>query len=414
MATAPHSFWTNALRTHFSGDREFDTYAHQTSLAEADHKTDYLLIDPDQPCSAKQIFDRLRWGGQALWIDPDPIGIEEVLRDLEEYEEFVVERNLEAVETEQGQAWCFALRKVRLDWGDDHDYRFTFEVELVWDEDARQYHVRKSVPEEDLLLQRIQQLHPELDEAKLKQRAEWLGQSFLPIILRREARTMKALREALPETWQGRVPQVFHVEKLEGGRAESVTMQWLRNGPSGKPRGHLAFVRQIADLLSHIHAAGFLHLDLRPDNTVLMPEGVGFVDFGSAYRTNEQKANSEAVTKIYRQVAQGSEVQKKLGQLIEQKLVTNPVLCKAHGQMHEGVDLFSLALQLNHPLVNPAFEGLVDYDPDSPETKALCELSDRILKPDPHLAPPIGSVAEVCVRLDQIAHQVAHDHAPAS
>jgi tRNA A-37 threonylcarbamoyl transferase component Bud32 len=405
MTRSPMASSILSLLELLRGEKEFVAHAHRVYGDGELSRTDYLLVDSAQPCTVHEAFKSLRWGGQVVWVEPNPVLAEEALRQFEAYDEFVIEQNLEQFETDDGLLWWFSVRKVSLEWGDDHDNRFTFDLELVWLEKPGTYAVRKSVPDESVLVERIRQRHPGLDDEAVEVRSEWLAESFLPILLRREARTLRALRAALPKKWRSRVPKIYDVEREAGGRAQSITMSWLRNAVGEEPLTHLEFAQQAAELLKHVHAAGVLHLDLRPDNTVVTRKGVGFIDFGSAYRQRDKARNPEALAKIYEQVAQGSEVQKKMGRMLEQDRVTNPTIVAAKDALDAAVDLFSLALQLNNPLANPAFETLVTYDPQSEISEALHQLSDEILCPDSAEGASIQSVADVCERLNQFQSQ---------
>lgn len=100
---------------------------------------------------------------------------------------------------------------------------------------------------------------------------------------RREARTMAFLKH----------PNVARVYDLsEEPNAPWAVLEYVR-GPSLKQvvaeEGPLAVTRvadilaQIADALGHLHARGLVHLDVKPQNLLLSPEGVvKLIDFGLA------------------------------------------------------------------------------------------------------------------------------------
>src|SRR5581483_4355134 len=88
-----------------------------------------------------------------------------------------------------------------------------------------------------------------------------------------------------------RVPHLIDMEKDDRGFVRRLRMNWLRNG--GEPLAHMEFARQSADLLR------IIHLDLRLDNFVVTPHGVGFVDFGSAVRDNEDLSRNPLLQSLF-------------------------------------------------------------------------------------------------------------------
>jgi hypothetical protein len=74
--------------------------------------------------------------------------------------------------------------------------------------------------------------------------------------------------------------------------------------------------------------------------------------------------------------------------------VTSNVLKGAQGRVDKAVDLFYLAVQINNPVQNPEFEGLVHFDADSPESHALAAVTSEVLKPADPVHPPIASASE--------------------
>lgn len=85
------------------------------------------------------------------------------------------------------------------------------------------------------------------------------------------------------------VPRAVISGRLDDGRAYLITE--LLDGPSladrmcdGEPYAgdSVALVAALADTLTHVHAAGWLHRDLKPDNIVLTEAGPVLTDFGAA------------------------------------------------------------------------------------------------------------------------------------
>jgi serine/threonine protein kinase len=168
-------------------------------------------------------------------------------------------------------------------------------------------------------------------------------------------------------------------------------MNWLRaSAPGGRVLSQLEFARQAADLLHVIHEkVGIIHLDLRLDNFVITQQGVGFVDFGSAVRVGENIQGNPLLATIFEELMRTSQIQRMLEKMTLNGAVTSPILNDAYGKVDKAVDLFYLAVQINSPLSNPDFRGLISFDPDSEEATALAHVTNEVLKPadpsNPHI-----------------------------
>ena len=99
------------------------------------------------------------------------------------------------------------------------------------------------------------------------------------------------------------------------------------------------------------------------DNFVITPEGVGFVDFGSAVRTDEDLRQNPLLASIFDELMKTSQIQRMLEQMTRSGHVTSETLCRGKGKVDKAVDVFYLALQVKRPQSNPDLYGLVEYDP---------------------------------------------------
>ena len=157
-------------------------------------------------------------------------------------------------------------------------------------------------------------------------------------------------------------------------------MNWLRTG--GPRLSQIEFARQSAHLLAVLHnLAGVMHLDLRLDNFVLTPRGVGFVDFGSSARIGEDLGQSPMLTSLFGEMMRTSKIQRMLGRMLDNGQVTNRSFTCVHQKADPAIDTFYLALQINKPAHNPQFAHLIDYDPDSVEARAVSTLTASVLRP---------------------------------
>ena len=110
---------------------------------------------------------------------------------------------------------------------------------------------------------------------------------------------LKILERDLPKEFRDRVPRVLDLEQDGRGYVHRMWMTWLRQG-STAPLSQLEFSRQAAELLNVVHdTVGIIHLDLRLDNFVITPQGVCFVDFGSAVRVSENIHGNPMLSTIF-------------------------------------------------------------------------------------------------------------------
>ncbi len=149
---------------------------------------------------------------------------------------------------------------------------------------------------------------------------------------------------------------------------------------------------------------GVIHLDLRLDNMVITEGGVGFVDFGSAVRQGEDIQGNPLLSTIFDELMRTSQIQRLLEKMTTTGEVTSSILNSAHGKVDKAVDLFYLAMQINSPLGNPDFAGLVRMDPASVEAAALARITQEVLKPKHPDRPTIQTAGDLLKSINRIGH----------
>lgn len=240
-----------------------------------------------------------------------------------------------------GKDSWFAARKMQLIQPGEVSDHFTYQVELVPVKKATHgYVVSNRVPTYDELVRRLRQKFPGAEPADLQKRAHKLVDHIFPTFLIRESAFLQLLQRDLPSPFKDRVPRALEVEKDSRGFVRRLMMNWLRIG--GKPLSQLEFARQIAELLSILHdKARVMHLDLCLDNFVITERGVGFVDFGSAVRLEDENLNrSPMLNTLFEEMMRTSQIQRMLGTMLEKKLITNNVICDVHQKVDKTVDTF--------------------------------------------------------------------------
>src|SRR5688572_14986674 len=79
------------VRGAFEGDAEFDRYSYNTSETNPTGLLDYLFAAEDEPHDPDEVFGRLRWGGQFVYVSRDRREVQR-LPDLFERQGFVTAR----------------------------------------------------------------------------------------------------------------------------------------------------------------------------------------------------------------------------------------------------------------------------------------------------------------------------------
>ncbi|MEM9418729.1 MAG: phosphotransferase [Planctomycetota bacterium] len=362
----------------------------RSSDAEHDGMVDIRLAGPGEPKQPDEVFERLRWGGLFACVDPNPERVGKVMQAYDSKNGFVLEQSFNElwggplglrIPGVTPRAYSFVARKTHLVPPGQVTDRFTFDVKLAEDDSQDSgFCVRKQVPTIDSLCRRLSCKYPDMDLIDIRVRAEKLVNEIFPIFLTREAKALDKLQRTLPEPFRLRVPRPLRIVKNDKGFVTRLDMNWLRNG--GQPITQIEFARQSLELLAVLHdQAKIMHLDLRPDNLVITPDGVGFIDFGSSAQVGEDLESSPVLHELFEQMMRTSQIQRVLGHMIENGEITNEALAAVRGKVDRSVDTFYLALQINHPHTNPEFEHLIDYQPMGESAKALETLTASILKP---------------------------------
>ncbi len=352
----------------------------------------YLFATPDEPHEPEDVFPRLRWGGQLVFVSLDGRRTRDLARRYAA-QGFALEAGPAHLRCGRlpffsPRLHYFVARKVRLVPPGQDTERFTYDVRLEPPADgSRRSVVCKSVPEFESVLTRLRRRFPNVAPALLERRARKFVERIFPTFLTREAGTLMLLQDSLPSPYCLRVPRVIDVERDAHGLVRRLRMNWLRN--SGPALTQLEFARQGADLLRVIHDVGhIIHLDLRLDNFVITEDGVGFVDFGSAVRDDEDLSGNPLLGTLFEDLMRTSQIQRMLERMTASGAVTSEILKRGCHKVDKAVDCFFLAVQFNSPHANSELAGLIEYDPRGEEARALMNLTRLVLRP-PDPARPI-------------------------
>jgi hypothetical protein len=392
-----------------------DRQVGRTSDSDEDGMLDLRLAGPGDPKGIEEAFDRLRWGGLFACVDPSAERVGQVMQRFDNANGFVIEQTFDElwggpaglrIPGITPRAYFFTARKVKLSRPGQTTQRFTFDVRLR--PDAREpagYCVRKKVPRVEDLACRLRQQTPDLKPEWAEARARKLIHEVFPVFLTRETRVLESLQKSLPDPLRRRVPKPLRIKRNAEGFVTCLDMRWLRNG--GGPITQLQFARQAAELLDALHTRSqIMHLDLRPDNMVITPDGVGFVDFGSAAQIDEDLCGHPVLGPLFDQMMQTSQVQKDLGAMIRDGRVTCDSLAKLHGRADRGVDTFYLSLQINQPRANPELRRLIDHQPLGEVAKQLETLTASILRPKNPGRPGCKTAADLLRGIDRIQRRL--------
>jgi hypothetical protein len=406
---------TAVMRRVFAEDQEFARAGPKRAdgLGRGE-LADALICTSDQKHSAREMFDRLRWGGTLLYASTDR-------HDAVKFSIHLGERGFETMEKIRAMrrgalglpipflrrtVWYFLARKVQLVQPGHLSDRFTYHVHLSNTENGDGYHVVKEVPTIDQVKARLHSKWPELTDELIERRARKFSEKIFPVFLTREAAILKIINRDMPAAYQERIPLLLDMETDGKGFARRLHLKWLRNG--GSPISQLQFAHQSADLLRALHDdVGVIHLDLRLDNFVITPQGVGFVDFGSAVRVGEDLAASPLLQGLFEELMRTSEIQRMLLKMTRSGQVTSETICGGLHKVDKAVDFFYLAVQINSPHSNPDLKELIRYDKESEEAKMLAELTGQILRPAEPAHPAFNSAGDILRGVEKIEHALA-------
>ena len=385
----------------------------RTSDGEEDGLVDIRVAGPGDPKGVDDVFGRLRWGGVFACVDPNPERLGKLLTQYDGANGFVIEQGFDElwagprglrIPGVTPRAYFFVARKVQLVRPGKVSQRFTFDVSL--EPSAAEplgYCVRKRVPETEALVKRLLRRDPDAEPPDVRAHATRLVQEVLPIFLTREAKVLTSLQQSLPEALRARVPRLLEVHRNAQGLVTELKMSWLRNGGPGISQ--LQFARQATELLDALHRESrVMHLDLRPDNLVITPAGVGFVDFGSSAMIGEELETNRVLGPLYADMMRTSQIQRALGQMLADGRVTNEALASVHGKADPRVDLFYLAVQINQPQSNPELRELIDVNPMSDDARQLELLTAAVLRPkapDRQAGKTVGDLLRGIARIER-------------
>ena len=360
---------------------------------------DILTATPGEPSLPDEAFARLRWGGAFLYVGTNEQRTRELAQAYDGKRGFILEEPVTQIHANvcglripglTPTGYAFIARKIALIQPGDFTERFTYHVELSRcpksDFAPDGYVVTKRVPTYADLVRRLRHKFPDVKLSDLERRAHKLVEHVFPTFLTREAAMLGILQRNLAPQYRDKVPKPLGIQKDSRGFVRTLHMNWMRIG--GEPISQLDFAIQSAELLAAIHEqASVMHLDLRMDNMVITPNGVGFVDFGSACKIGEQVNQSPMLGELFTEMMRTSQIQRMLGKMIERGHVTNNAIAEVYGKTDKTVDSFYLAVQIAKPHTNPDLKQLIEYDPESDLAGALSALTAAVLRPkNPEMA----------------------------
>ena len=173
------------------------------------------------------------------------------------------------------------------------------------------------------------------------------------------------LQEHLPAPYNKRVPRLIDMEKDDRGFVAPAADELAAQRRASRSRTWNSPARAPICSASLHDIPRVIHLDLRLDNFVITPNGVGFVDFGSAVRENEDLSRNPLLQSLFGELMRTSQIQRMMEKMTLSGQVTSQVDPRAAADKPDkAADFFYLALQFNSPHANPDLAGLIDYDPD--------------------------------------------------
>ncbi len=392
----------------------------RSTLGQDGPPVDFLFASGQDPKLPDEVFDRLLWGGLFIYADRDAKRVRRIAQDYDHKRGFILETPDAYTRIGRfgirlpGLSTCvhyFAARKVNLIQPGQITDRFTYKVELMPEPSAEHgYIVCKEVPTYVDVLYRLRSRFPDANDSDIQARTTKLVNNVFPTFLTREAAILQILQKEMPEPYCHHVPRALGVQKDGNGFVRRLAMNWLRTG--GPTLTQIEFARQSAQLLAVLHnKAKVMHLDLRLDNFVLTPRGVGFVDFGSSARIGENIAQSPMLTSLFGEMMKTSKIQRMLGRMLEKGQVTNQSFTCVHQKADPAIDTFYLALQINKPAHNPHFAHLVDYDSESVQARAISSLTAAVLRPKSQTEAPFQTADDVLRGIDRIRRRLIKDQA---
>ncbi len=403
----------------FANDPEFIAYGEGSSQLLSSATVDYLFCGENDPCDPDAIFEKLRWGGQFVFVT--------TRRDqASELAARIVKHGF-AIDVPVMSIWhglklfkwgipgfgrrihYFTARKVLMVQPGQYSDRFTYDVRLEpGHADGQRYVVVKRVPSHESLVERLTQKFPDQPAKVISDRARKMCETIFPVFLTREVAFLKILQRDLPDADKAKVPRVLEIEKDDRGMVQKVKLNWLRK--AHQPLSQLEFAIQSAQLLKHLHQlAQIIHLDLRLDNFVISRHGVGFVDYGSAVRVDEKIGDSALLNQLFTEIMRTSQIQRMLEKMSNDGSVTSQVLTQSQRQADPAADIFYLAVQIDHPHSNPYMRELVRYEPQSREARLISRLVEQVLRPADAHNPTYRTASDLLKGLQDIRRQLQNE-----
>jgi len=384
--------------------------------------TDFIAVTADQAADPAELFVRLRWGGLLLLAWHDQQQIVEQVRPLSDAG-FLIEtrptymhRRLAGVPVPflSPRIYYLVARKALLLPPGQTTERFTYQVQLLhYPSASGPLVVLKEVPTVDSVIDRLTKKFPDVGADVIRRRARKFTEKIFPTFLTREAAMLRLLEKRLPKPYSRRIPHVIATEKDSRGLVCRLWMNWLRN--RAEPISQLEFARQSADLLRVIHDIGHvIHLDLRLDNFVITDDGVGFVDFGSAVRDDENLQQNPLLVSLFEELMRTSQIQRMLSQMALSGHVTSEIIKQSQQKVDKAIDFFYLAVQFNSPHAAPELAGLIDFNPETAEAKAIARLTHEILRPADPARPMFRSAADILRGVEKLQQHFAGKTEPVS
>lgn len=373
------------------------------------------------------VFDRLRWGGQFVFVSSQPGEVAQVLEAYRGKPEWLVELEPTAMIQPRHAAlarrlsWILpnrlrrrrfesrlsyaVVRKVLLDPISRLTARHSYDVRLVRAQGKvdRQYAtdgmvVLKRVPTMAQAIDRLRQTCPDVPPDRLGEIAAKLVRKVFPIFLTREAAFLKLLQRDLPPDLKIKTPRVLSMETDKQGLVRAMSLSWLRQG--GPPLSQTEFARQSAEFLRALHErAGIMHLDLRLDNILVTDHGVAVVDFGSSVRMGEDFSHNPLLDRLLKEMLTASQITRDLSRQRSKKLIRAAVFDGLPYPPKPTFDLFALTTNMTRPHDNADLKGLVVHNKLSDEGKYFSQLRKRILQPAADDPRPITDFHALCVEL---------------